>query len=107
MHNAWMEKPGDRLRKAREWARYESAAKAAEAMGISTPTYQGHENNSRGLGRNATRYANFFGVSLTWLLTGRGDPRGGAPIQKLFDELPRADQQQAIEYLEFLRSRQR
>lgn len=32
----------------------------------------GHENGSRGFSKSAERYADFFKVSLEWLLTGRG-----------------------------------
>jgi len=36
------------------------------------PTYAGHENGSRGLQKNLARYAQFFRVSVDWLLRGRG-----------------------------------
>lgn len=73
--------PHERLKQAREARGYRSAAAAAEAMGVETPTYAGHENGSRGLSRVAARYAEFFHVSLDWLLRGRGpmvtSKRGG------------------------------
>ena len=47
-------------------------------MGVGEPTYLGHENGSRGLSRAAVRYARFLGVSLDWLIDGRGDG-GRAP----------------------------
>jgi phage repressor protein C with HTH and peptisase S24 domain len=65
--------PHQRLRLAREHAGYARASDAARAMGIEEPTYLGHENGSRGLSRAAARYARFFGVSLDWLIDGRGD----------------------------------
>src|SRR5262244_3785935 len=61
-----------RLRRAREQAGFARASDAARAMGIEEPTYLGHENGSRGLSRAAPRYARFFGVSLDWLIDGRG-----------------------------------
>ena len=65
--------PHQRLRLAREQAGFPRASDAARAMGIEEPTYLGHENGSRGLSRAAARYARFFGVSLDWLIDGRGD----------------------------------
>lgn len=65
----------DRLMQARKSAGYETAAEAARAMGIPEPTYVGHENGFRGLTRQASRYARFFGVPLEWLLEGRNPPK--------------------------------
>lgn len=66
----------ERLRWARREAGYKTATEAAGAMGAVKPTYLSHENGSRDIERDpATRYAQFFGVSLEWLLTGRGRPR--------------------------------
>jgi phage repressor protein C with HTH and peptisase S24 domain len=74
------ETPHQRLRLAREQAGFSRASDAARAMGIEEPTYLGHENGSRGLSRAAARYARFFGVSLDWLIDGRGalTPTAGA-----------------------------
>lgn len=73
MHNAFMGTPeSDRLIKARKHANFETAAAAAEALGVKEPTYMGHENGSRGFKGKAEQYARRFGVSLEWLLTGRG-----------------------------------
>ena len=73
--------PHQRLRFAREQAGYGRASDAARAMGIEEPTYLGHENGSRGLSRAAARYARFFGVSLDWLIDGRGEARLAATLQ--------------------------
>jgi SOS-response transcriptional repressor LexA len=67
---------GERLKAAREHAGYKSAAKAAEALGVPYPTYAGHENGSRGFGDSLTRYAQFFRVSIDWLLRAKGDGPG-------------------------------
>lgn len=75
MHIAYMTEPFERLQKARKEAGYEDATAAADAMGVSPPTYLAHENGSRGLTRAAQRYADFYHVSLEWLLTGKGQPR--------------------------------
>jgi phage repressor protein C with HTH and peptisase S24 domain len=76
------ETPHQRLRLAREHAGFARASDAARAMGLEEPTYLGHENGSRGLSRAAARYARFFGVSLDWLIDGRGEftPAGGAEL---------------------------
>lgn len=66
----------ERLIAARLEAGYPDAASAARAMGVPEPTYQAHENGSRGLARSLKRYATFFHVSADWLLTGKGDMKG-------------------------------
>lgn len=65
--------PHERLRVARLASNFITARAAAEAMGVAPPTYMAHENGSRGLTTPAAqRYAEFFGVSLAWLLEGKG-----------------------------------
>ncbi|MCP1832788.1 helix-turn-helix transcriptional regulator [Bradyrhizobium sp. USDA 4545] len=72
-----MKEMHQRLAAARKDAGYPTAAAAAEALGVKQPTYLGHENGSRGFKKaNAELYARKFGVSLEWLLTGKG-ARGG------------------------------
>ena len=64
----------ERLALARREAGYATAREAAEALGVKEPTYNGHENGSRGFKRDsADRYARKFRVSLEWLLTGKGN----------------------------------
>lgn len=62
-----------RLRRAREAAGYQTAADAAAAMGVKSPTYTHHENGTSGYSRHAARYARFFRVSLDWLMSGKGE----------------------------------
>jgi hypothetical protein len=69
-----------RLRSARVKAGFESAALAARALGMKPPTYVHHENATRGLLDHASVYASFFGVSLEWLVTGRGSMTGAPGI---------------------------
>jgi phage repressor protein C with HTH and peptisase S24 domain len=80
--------PHARLRFAREQAGFARASDAARAIGIGEPTYLGHENGSRGLSRAAARYARFFGVSLDWLIDGRGDARFMTPLHPADALLP-------------------
>lgn len=67
-----------RLRWARENAGYPSARGAAVARGWNESTYRSHEGGVRqadGLKeKHAARYARGFGVSQSWLMTGKGDP---------------------------------
>lgn len=75
LHSALMGSPEERLQRARVLAGYEDAAAGARALGVPYATYAGHENGSRGFKGQAERYAAFFQVDLTWLLTGRGQAR--------------------------------
>lgn len=76
----------ERLVAARQAAGYETAADASRALGASYPTYAGHENGSSGFRhKTAAIYARRFGVSLEWLLTGRG------PMTKKSDDPDLAD----------------
>lgn len=95
-------RPEDRLRQAREMASYKTASDAARAMGVPIPTYTQHENGTRDFIDSAARYAAFFRVSLDWLLTGRGVPRGPSEVQQLYDRVPPHRQREALRYLEYL-----
>jgi hypothetical protein len=76
----------ERLVAARKAAGYETAADAAAALGAQYPTYAGHENGSSGFKhKTAAIYARKFGISLEWLLTGRG------PMSKKTDDPDLAD----------------
>lgn len=69
---AFMSGMSDRLKQAREQARYSSAKAAAEAMGVPVATYIQHENGTRGFpSSRAERYARFFRVTPEWLLYGK------------------------------------
>lgn len=73
-------------------------------MGVNYQTYVSHENGNKGLSRVAQRYAEFYRVSLDWLLRGAGAisdggpaparldghrlARASAPRQKLLRDLP-------------------
>lgn len=68
---ACMQTMGDRLRDARIKARFESAAKAAEALGVRASTYRAHENGQNEFSPDeAEHYARKFGSSAAFLLTG-------------------------------------
>jgi len=61
-----------RLKLAREAAGYLTPTAAARAMGVPPPTYLGHENGTTDFPHAAARYADFFRVSLDWLLRAKG-----------------------------------
>lgn len=61
-----------RLKIAREAAGYLTPTDAARAMGVPPPTYLGHENGTTEFPHAAPRYAQFFRVSLDWLLMAKG-----------------------------------
>lgn len=70
----------ERLTDARKSAGFSNKRNAAAALGISEISYAQHENGTRGFKRDsAERYARKFGVSLEWLLTGKG-PRERRPL---------------------------
>ena len=69
----------ERLRRARASAGYRTAAAAAAALGVKTPTYCSHENGTRDFGdADAARYSRAFGVAVEWLVFGGRGRRGGA-----------------------------
>lgn len=73
LHNANMETKHDRLKQAREARHFRSAAEAAKALGVPYGTYSGHESGTRGFKDDeAQRYADFFRVSVGWLIAGEG-----------------------------------
>lgn len=63
----------ERLVAARKHAGYATAADAARALGVSYPTYAGHENGASGF-RAATgeHYARRLKVRFEWLMRGAG-----------------------------------
>lgn len=67
--------------------KYAKPEDAALALGMPAPTYRAHENGSRGMKKEAERYARFFGVSLEWLLTGRGSMTGPAGTVPVFGRI--------------------
>lgn len=65
---------GKRLAEAREGLNI-SRSDAAKAFNVPYQTYAAHENGNRGIPRDALeKYARKFGVSVDWLLTGKGKP---------------------------------
>ena len=93
-----METEVDRLRLARQNAGYETAAAAIRHFRWTKSTTYCHENGLRGLtSSEAAKYAQAYGVSLDWLLTGSlghaGSSREG--LLELFDMLS-PDQQKLL-----------
>lgn len=65
----------ERLKDARIKKGYRSAAAAARAMGVPSPTYSGHENGTTPPPRDKlAQYATAFGTTVDYLLTGKGRP---------------------------------
>lgn len=63
----------ERLVKAREYAGFENATDAAEALGVKYPTYAGHENGSSGFRASSGElYSRRYGVRFEWLMSGKG-----------------------------------
>lgn len=67
-----------RVKLARQKRGYKSARAAAAAMGLIYSTYSGHERYGKIPRDDLVRYARFFGVSVDWLLYGKG---GSAPVR--------------------------
>lgn len=66
----------ERLRRARIAAGYGSASDAARAFDMNINSLISNENGNAPYGRDAAlRYARAFGVSVDWLLTGKGPMR--------------------------------
>jgi len=110
LHGMELDTIGRRLRCWREThTNFVTASEAGRAINVATAiavsTYLGHENDSRTPEREtALRYAQFYRISVDWLLTGRGSPKGRTPVQQIFDDLPTEAQQEAIRYLEYLKT---
>ena len=107
MHNVGVMERHERLQWARKQAGYENATEAAEDKDWPVSTYLAHENSSRGITATAGRkYAIGFGVRVEWLLYGTGAPKPHQkhPVLELFDEMSAPLQEQAINYLKFLKN---
>lgn len=73
----------ERLTAARIAAGYESAAEAAEALGIKYQTYAGHENGNSGFRKDkGEKYARKFKVRFEWLMLGLGPMKADAQPEK-------------------------
>jgi transcriptional regulator with XRE-family HTH domain len=103
------ETPGQRLKKLRlaDRRNLTTAADAAREMGVNVTTYQGHENDSRGLTRRTLQpYAKFYGSTVEYLLTGRGiEKRSQVPVVGHIgsgQEFKPVERGKRGEYLEFV-----
>lgn len=76
-----MTSANERLRLARKTAGFETASAAAERYAWKQQTYLAHENGSRGYPKGkAETYAKAFRVSLEWLISGKGEMKGGKTV---------------------------
>lgn len=83
----------ERLVAARKQAGFNTAAEAAEALGVAYPTYAGHENGASGFRADKGElYARRFKVRFEWLMRGAGPMVDLATkyreILATFDSLP-------------------
>lgn len=86
--------PFERLKQARLNAGYSTASDAAEAMGMSRATYIGHENGSRAFRIDAAeKYARWFRVRSSWLLTGEAPMKAGGLPE--YERVPLSEVEQA------------
>lgn len=98
----------ERLKAAREHAGFETAALAAEAVGVPYPTYAGHENGSSGFRADKGElYARKFKVRFEWLMRGRGamTESGSDLDEEIFRLLPSVPDKVKQDYLAWLRTR--
>ena len=77
VYAARMTTANERLKQARINKGLETQREAAIWLGVKEATYNQHENDTRGKGTiprdAAAHYAQRLGVSLDWLITGKGD----------------------------------
>lgn len=103
----------ERLKQAREAANLKGAKAVVDASNgsININNYKGHESGRNGFSiEQGRRYADLFGVPLTWLYLGIGDPKDfelpGASVElrraftKLVDS-PQEIQNLAIGFIDF------
>ena len=76
MTNDYRPDASKRLEQARKKRGFASAKDAATYYGWPYTSYVQHENGTRGISREVSKYARAFKVSEAWLLTGQG----GEPI---------------------------
>lgn len=77
----------DRLRQARERAKFKSATAAARKFHWTVSTYLSHENGQTDVpAKEARKYAKAFKVSAGWLLTGEG-PMDAQNLAKLMGRI--------------------
>lgn len=80
----------------------ETAAEAADRLGVPYGTYSCHENGSRGFTKaSAKRYARAYKVRLEWLQDGTGSPDMD-PFEEVISRLPPERHPEALTYLRFL-----
>lgn len=76
----------ERLALARKEAGFLTKTAAAEALGVSYPTYAGHENGNSGFrAPTAAKYARRFKVRFEWLLRGTGPMRDDSDAAEALD----------------------
>lgn len=96
---------GKRLKQAREYAGYETAADAARALKLHPQNVRDQEAGRRGIdGPQFTQYARDYGVNLEWLVSGQGEMTG-ADIVDIWSRIPEANRNAAREMLKALQKK--
>ena len=93
-----------RIKQARIEAGFSTVKAAAESRGLNENTLASNENGNRTPGRElAARYASAFGVSLDWLLQGKGPMKAyPSKIIDIWERIPKANEDAALRMLESL-----
>src|SRR5215211_1487530 len=100
-----LDDPDERLRWARERARFKEATEAARRFGWNENTYRSHENGQRGISKKAAaKYARAFKIPVGWLLYGEGlmTPPLDPELVMLWDNLTQAQRKHLIRYARML-----
>lgn len=93
-----MKTVGSRLKAARIDAGYKTAKEFADKHGVAQPTYANHENDKRGIRREAAKYyAEALGITVEWLLDGQpaSSPSEKALLEKA---VPPGNSRTVVEY---------
>ena len=80
MHGFSMKTFAERMKWLRQRAGLKSKSDAANAMHMNYGTYQGYEYGLTPSKKNYKLISSFYGCSLSWLMTGEGDPFSGSSL---------------------------
>lgn len=95
-----------RLKMARA-LKYDTATRAADALGFKQQTYLPYESGLTGFARHAPLLADRLGIELEWLLTGKGPMkrRNLHPVAEKFERIAPEFRPEVLRMLDFYLSR--